>query len=102
MIPLYNLNKSFDPPFWTKKKYLIPQFSGAPLPVKNDTSLSLKGNLKRYQKLSDTRKLNEWIKKEKSKEYTNILYILETGPVTLGNSRTLGQNSCPALRDLTS
>ena len=29
------------------------------------------------------RKLNEWIKKEKSKQYINILYILETGPVTV-------------------
>ena len=29
------------------------------------------------------RKLNEWIKKEKSKQYIHILYILETGPVTV-------------------
>ena len=28
--PLFYLKKSFDPPFWSKRKYLIPQFPGAP------------------------------------------------------------------------
>ena len=38
--PLFNLKKSFDPPLDLRKGTWSPlQFSGAPLLVKNDTSL---------------------------------------------------------------